>query len=155
VDLEKIVIRSLGWGRRVAVSKQRRRSHILAPAVASLALVASACGGGGDDGPAAPAAAADGSQTVALKLIAFNPERLSVAAGTTVTWKNEDASEHTVTSGTVSQSAGGVTTAVDKQFESGSLKQNAVFSFTFTAPGTYSYFCQIHPATMRGEITVK
>jgi plastocyanin len=60
-----------------------------------------------------------------------------------------------VTSGTVTQGSGGVTTAVDSKFESGSLKQNASFSFTFTAPGTYAYFCKIHPATMRGEITVK
>lgn len=121
-----------------------------------LALVASACGGDdGDGGEAATPAAADAGQTVALKLIAFKPERLSVAAGTAVTWKNEDASEHTVTSGTVSQGGGGVTTAVDNKFESGSLKQNASFSFTFSAPGTYAYFCKIHPATMRGEITVK
>ncbi len=122
--------------------------------MAGLALVASACGGGDGDGAAAPSGADSGGQTVALKLIAFKPERLSVAVGTAVTWKNEDASEHTVTSGTVNQSAGGVTTAVDNRFESGSLKQNAAFTFTFTTPGTYSYFCKIHPATMRGEITV-
>ena len=121
-----------------------------------LALVASACGGGADDsGQAAAPAGADGEETVALKLIAFKPDRLSVTAGTAVTWKNEDASEHTVTSGTVSQGSGAVTTAVDGKFESGSLKQNADFSFTFNAPGTYSYFCKLHPATMRGEVTVK
>jgi plastocyanin len=137
----------------VAVSKQRKRSRIIAPALAGLALVTAACGGG-DEGTAAPAGA-EGGQTVALKLIAFKPERLSVPAGTAVSWKNEDASEHTVTSGTVNQGSGGVTTAVDNKFESGSLKQNASFAYTFTAPGTYSYFCKIHPATMRGEITVK
>ena len=126
----------------------------LASAGIALALVASACGGGDNEGSAAPAAAEEG-QTVALKLIAFKPERLSVAVGSAVTWKNEDASEHTVTSGTVNQGSGGVTTAVDNKFESGSLKQNASFSYTFAAPGTYSYFCKIHPATMRGEITVK
>lgn len=89
-----------------------------------------------------------------MKLIAFKPERLSVAAGTAVTWNNEDASEHTVTSGKVTQGTGGVSTAVDSMFESGSLKQNATFEFTFKSPGTYAYFCKIHPATMRGEITV-
>ena len=126
----------------------------MASAMVGLALVASACGGGDSEEDAAPAAA-DGGQTVAMKLIAFKPERLSVAAGTAVTWKNEDASEHTVTSGTVNQGGGGVTTSVDNKFESGSLKQNASFSYTFTAPGTYSYFCTIHPATMRGEVSVK
>jgi plastocyanin len=121
-----------------------------------LALAASACGGSDNNaGEAAAPAAADAGQTVALKLIAFKPERLSVGVGTAVTWKNEDASEHTVTSGTVSQGGAGVTTAADSKFESGSLKQGASFSFTFTAPGTYSYFCKIHPATMRGEVTVK
>jgi plastocyanin len=119
-----------------------------------LALVASACGPDGSEDKASPAAAG-GGQTVALKLIAFNPERLSVAVGTAVTWKNEDAAEHTVTSGSVTQGSGGVATAADKKFESGTLKQNATFSHTFTAPGTYAYFCALHPATMRGEITVK
>lgn len=119
-----------------------------------VALAASACGGGDSKEDASPAAAG-GGQTVSLKLIAFKPDGLTVAAGTAVTWKNEDASEHTVTSGLVNQGSGGVTTAADSKFESGSLKQNATFSHTFTAPGTYAYFCKIHPATMRGEITVK
>ena len=119
-----------------------------------VALVGSACGAGDEKEDAAAAGAGD-RRTVTLKLIAFNPEGLSVAPGTAVTWKNEDASEHTVTSGVVNQGASGVTTALDGRFESGSLKQNATFSYTFTAPGTYSYFCTIHPATMRGEITVK
>lgn len=122
-------------------------------AVVGLALVASACGAAGSKEGAAPVAGAR-DQTVALKLIAFKPERLTVPVGTAVTWKNEDASEHTVTSGVVSQGSSGVTTAADGRFASGSLKQNATFSHTFTAPGTYSYFCTIHPATMRGEVTV-
>ena len=136
------------------MSKRWTRSRLVASALVGVALVASACGDDGG-GKADTPAAGGGGQTVSLKLIAFKPERLSAAVGSAVTWKNEDASEHTVTSGTVSQSTGGVTTAVDNKFESGSLAQNATFSFTFTTPGTYSYFCKIHPATMRGEITVK
>jgi plastocyanin len=135
------------------VSKQRTRTrNLLASALVGIALVASACGGGDSGGSAAPAAG--GGTTVAMKLIAFSPERLTVPAGTAVTWKNDDATEHTVTSGKVNQASAGVTTAVDGMFESGSMKQNATFSFTFTTPGTYSYFCKLHPATMRGEITV-
>lgn len=122
-------------------------------ATVGLALVASACGAADSKGDAA-SVAGDRGQTVALKLIAFNPERLTVPVGTAVTWRNEDASEHTVTSGVVSQGSSGVTTAADGRFESASLKQNATFSHTFTAPGTYSYFCTIHPATMRGEVSV-
>ena len=122
-------------------------------AMVGLALVASACGAA-DSKEGAAAVAGDRGQTVALKLIAFNPERLTVPVGTAVTWKNEDASEHTVTSGVVTQGTSGVTTAADGRFASGSLKQNSTFSHTFTAPGTYAYFCTIHPATMRGEVIV-
>jgi plastocyanin len=154
LDDEKTVIRRRTQARRRAVTEQRNRFRSLASAMVGLALVASACGTADNQVKAAPAAAEAG-QTVTLKLIAFTPERLSVAVGTAVTWKNEDASEHTVTSGAVTQGSSGVTTAADKRFESGALKQNASFSYTFAAPGTYSYFCTIHPATMRGEITVK
>ena len=58
-------------------------------------------------------------------------------------------------SDTVTQGTGGVTTAGDGKFGSGSRKQDPAFSFTFTSRGTYSCFCKIHPATMRGEITVR
>ena len=126
---------------------------MLALALAGLALATTGCGGDGDDSPAA-AAAGGAANTVTMKLIAFKPERLSVPAGTAVTWKNEDASEHTVTSGDVKQATGGVSAVPNSTFESGSLKQDATFSFTFKTAGTFAYFCKIHPATMRGEITV-
>jgi len=91
---------------------------------------------------------------VALKLIAFKPESLTVKAGQAVTWKNEDAADHTVTSGTVKQEAAGVKEGPDGKFDSGNLGGNKSFSFTFAAPGTYAYYCKLHPATMRGQITV-
>lgn len=135
------------------MNQRTSRSRILALALGGIALVSAGCGGG-DDGAEAGGDSGAATNTVAMKLIAFKPERLSVPAGTAVTWKNEDASEHTVTSGEVKQGTGGVSTAADSKFESGSLKQNATFAFTFKTPGTYAYFCKIHPATMRGEITV-
>lgn len=134
-----------------------------------LALVLAGCGGGdggtGNGGAAAPvttsttagAAVANtnaGANAVSLKLIAFKPESLAVKAGATVTWKNEDGTDHTVTSGTVAQLSGGVKATPDGKFDSGSLGSGKTFSFTFTARGTYAYFCNVHPATMRGEITV-
>lgn len=133
--------------------------------LAALALVASGCGGSdkGTNSSAPTTAAAGASPTtvaaaaanaVTLKLIAFKPEKLSVKAGAAVTWTNEDASEHTVTSGEVKQGGAGVSTVPDAKFDSGNLKQQAVFTFTFKTPGTYAYYCKIHPATMRGEITV-
>ena len=99
------------------------------------------------------AASTDGA-TVTMKLIAFQPESISVDAGTTVTWRQTDPGVHTVTSGTVDQGTGGVTEKPDGTFDSGNLETDKTFSFTFAEPGTYSYFCAVHPATMRGRVQV-
>ncbi len=122
-------------------------------AVAVLALVLSACGGESNDEAEQGAPPSNGA-TVALKLIAFKPENITVASGTTVTWKNEDGTDHTVTSGTVTQQGGAATSSPDGKFDSGTLKGGGEFSFTLSAPGTYTYFCKLHPATMRGQVTV-
>ncbi len=116
----------------------------------------SACGGG--DGAAGGGgggeASAPGTDAVTMELIAFKPQTLTVAAGATVTWTQKDAGVHTVTSGTVEQGGGGVTKAPDGRFDSGELATAETFTFTFAQPGTYSYFCAVHPATMRGEVRV-
>lgn len=129
------------------------RRILLAAAGLVLSVVLAGCGGGSDaPGAAGPQSTEPG--TVSLKLIAFKPERLTVEAGATVSWMNEDASDHTVTSGTVAQAAAGVTTSPDGTFDSGVLASDAGFTFTFQTPGTYPYFCKVHPATMRGQVTV-
>jgi plastocyanin len=145
--------------RRTAVldattSKSRRRGRILLAsiAVSIIAAVAGACGDSDDDD--APASAMSSGQTVVMELIAYKPEKLDVAAGTTVTWQQNDPGAHTVTSGTVEQGTGGVTTAPDGTFDSGEIATGDAFEFTFDEPGTYSYFCSLHPATMRGEVRV-
>ena len=89
-----------------------------------------------------------------MKLIAFKPESITVDAGTSVTWKQSDPGVHTVTSGTVDQGPGGVTEKADGTFDSGNLETGKTFRFTFDQPGTYSYFCAVHPATMRGRVQV-
>jgi amicyanin len=71
----------------------------------------------------------------------FAPQRLAVKAGTTVTWINDDDIPHTVASST-------------KLFKSNALDTNDKFSFTFTTPGTYEYFCSLHPH-MTGAIVVE
>ena len=71
----------------------------------------------------------------------FNPPRLTVKAGTSVTWINEDDIPHTVV-------------ATGKQFRSKVLDSEEKYSFTFTAPGTYEYFCSLHPH-MTGTIVVE
>ena len=71
----------------------------------------------------------------------FNPPRVVVKTGTTVTWENEDDIPHTAT-------------ASKMQFKSKVLDTGQKFSFTFTTPGTYAYFCALHPH-MTGIIVVE
>jgi plastocyanin len=67
-----------------------------------------------------------------MKNLTFLPRRLEIVAGTTVTWKNDDPLDHSVT-------------AVDKSFDSGLLRSGATWNRTFTQPGTYQITCTPHP----------
>ena len=63
----------------------------------------------------------------------FDPQVLTVPVGTTVVWTNHDDVPHTVTS-------------TDKTFKSsGALDQGDTYSYTFTAAGTFNYYCTLHP----------
>jgi plastocyanin len=86
--------------------------------------------------PAAQAA----DTRVAIKDFMFAMD-VTVAAGDTVTWKNNDGEVHTVVS-------------LDGLFRSPALDQDDSFSFTFTRPGVYRYICSIHPQ-MTATVTVK
>ena len=95
---------------------------------------------------------------VAIKGVAFVPANIEVEAGTEVRWVNEDAVDHTVTSGIQrEQGVPGVEedkpARPDGTFDENLPKQGDVFTFTFDEPGTYSYYCDVH-ASMTGEITV-
>jgi plastocyanin len=79
--------------------------------------------------------------TVHIKNFAFDPATLTVAAGTTVRFVNDDTEAHTVT-------------ARDGSFNSDGLDTNDSWSFRFTKPGDYAYFCQLHPY-MKGTVIVK
>jgi plastocyanin len=92
----------------------------------------------GEPAGGSPAAS---SQSVTIQNLSFQPNALTVPVGTTVTWTNNDSTQHTVT-------------ADDGSFDSGVLQQGATFSQTFTTAGTFSYHCNIH-STMRGTITVQ
>jgi len=121
-----------------------------AVALVLLATTAACGGGGGGDDADAGASRSE----VVIELVAFDPERLEVEAGATVTWENRDPGVHTVTSGTVEQGGAGVTPKPDGRFDSEGLAQGDSFEQTFAEPGTHRYFCSVHPATMRGEIRV-
>jgi plastocyanin len=79
--------------------------------------------------------------TAKIDNFTFAPARLTVKAGTTVTWRNKDDIPHTVTSAA-------------RLFKSKALDTDDSFSFTFTEPGTYEYFCSLHPR-MTGTIVVE
>ncbi|SMC61995.1 cupredoxin domain-containing protein [Kibdelosporangium aridum] len=91
---------------------------------------------------AAPTAAA-ATQQVHMSGYAYGPGTLTINVGDTVTWTNHDQAPHDA-----------VTTAGPAQFRSPMLNTGQTWSFTFTTPGTYSYYCSVHP-DMRGQIVVR
>jgi plastocyanin len=80
---------------------------------------------------------------VVIDDFAFGPASLTVTPGTKVTWINRDNEPHTV-----------ISAEKPAQFKSGALDSDDKFDFTFAQPGTYRYFCSIHPQ-MVGTVVVK
>lgn len=84
---------------------------------------------------ASPQPQSNSATAVEVKIdnFSFSPGTLTIAPGTTVKWTNRDDIPHTVVSN-------------DKTtFKSKVLDTDDSFSFTFTKPGTYGYFCSVHP----------
>lgn len=79
--------------------------------------------------------------TITIDNFTFTPAELTVATGTTVKWINRDDIPHSVVEN-------------DKKFRSKALDTEDSYSFTFTAAGTFQYFCGLHPH-MRGKVIVK
>jgi plastocyanin len=96
----------------------------------------------GEAGGAAPQI----GSTVTIQTFQFQPKQLEVKTGTQITWVNEDDIRHTVTSGTPENR--------DGRFDAALAGKSTKFSFTFTQPGTYTFFCDRHQH-MRGEIQVR
>ena len=115
-------------GRRLAV---RFAAAVLVASVAAGALVR--------HGAAAPTADA----AVAIADFAFGPSTLAVKRGTKVTWTNKDDEPHTV-----------VADGDPRLWKSPPLDTDDSFSFVFDHPGTYKYFCTIHPR-MQGTVIVE
>src|SRR5438445_945738 len=87
----------------------------------------------------------------------YSPTVKNVAVGTTVTWTNTGIT-HTVTACDSAHYSSGGCPAQDAAgldgFDSGSMANGQTFSHTFTAAGTYYYYCTLH-LCMRGEIVVQ
>ena len=82
-------------------------------------------------------------QTVDVKIdnFSFSPPTITIAAGATVKWTNRDDIPHTVVND-------------DQKFQSKTLDTDESYTYTFTKPGTYPYFCSIHPK-MTGKVVVQ
>jgi plastocyanin len=81
------------------------------------------------------------SNDISIQNMNFSPASLTVPAGSTVTWTNNDGFAHTVTSKT-------------NAFDSGSIANGKTFSFTFSTAGKYDYYCSIH-TSMTGLVVVQ
>ncbi|MBI1863582.1 cupredoxin family copper-binding protein [Candidatus Microgenomates bacterium] len=78
---------------------------------------------------------------IKIKDSTFNPFKLTIKKGTSITWKNYDSMPHTVT-------------ASDKSFDSGSMAKDKTFTHTFTTVGTYDYVCTFH-SNMKAQVIVQ
>jgi len=90
---------------------------------------------------AGPRGDSNDNYRVTIDNFSFMPASLTVPAGTTVTWVNRDDVPHTIAS-------------TEKKFKSQVLDTDEQFSYKFTDPGTYEYYCSIHPK-MTGKIVVQ
>lgn len=78
--------------------------------------------------------------------LCYIPETVTIKAGQSLVWMNEDAAFHSVTSGTYEEP--------DGLFDSGYMDPADTFSYTFEDTGTYEYYCTLHP-WMAGTVTVE
>jgi plastocyanin len=142
-----------------------RSKPLLAAALVALSLGLAACGSGGSDSssgegatapPAgeesgsgagattesepAPSGEAAKSEKVQIVEFTYEPDPVVVQAGGKVIWQNQDTAPHTAT-------------ADDGSFDTGTIEQGKIGSATFKEPGTFTYFCEIHP-TMHGTVEV-
>ncbi|HEY5708678.1 MAG TPA: cupredoxin family copper-binding protein [Solirubrobacterales bacterium] len=93
----------------------------------------------GENAPA-PSGEAVRSEKVTISDFEYDPETVTVQAGGKVIWQNEDSTEHTAT-------------LDDGSFTTGALAEGKLKSESFKTPGTYTYFCEIHPQ-MKGTVEV-
>jgi plastocyanin len=122
----------------------------------ALGLVAGGCGGDDDNGDgggggasqSAEAAGGGGGTQVSMQNVQFDPKDLTVKAGETITFTNEESIPHDVhkTSGPGDDFASG---------PSGGMQEGDSFDLTLDKPGKYEYVCDVHAPGMAGTITVK
>lgn len=116
--------------------------HLVLGALLVISAVAALRTATAGEMPSAGAVAAPAANSISINNFSFQPAVLVVTAGTKVTWRNHDSTPHTVTS-------------ADKRFASSAgLDTGDQYSFKFDKPGSYVYFCSLHPM-MVGKIIVQ
>lgn len=88
----------------------------------------------------APSGEASKSEKVDIVEFTYQPDPVVVQAGGKVIWQNQDTAPHTAT-------------ADDDSWDTGTIEKGKIGSETFKEPGTFTYFCEIHP-TMKGTVEV-
>ncbi|HEU4943722.1 MAG TPA: cupredoxin family copper-binding protein [Solirubrobacterales bacterium] len=88
----------------------------------------------------APSGEAVRSEKVEIVDFAYDPDPTTIQAGGKVAWINRDSAPHTAT-------------ADDGSFDTGTIEEGKLKSESFKQPGTYTYFCEIHP-DMQGTVEV-
>ena len=106
------------------------------------AAVFGAVVGSGLAGGVLVARAASPATAISIDNFTFTPQTVTVKAGTTVSWTNKDDIPH------------GIAATNNAFTRSKALDTDDSFSFTFTTPGSYQYFCYVHPH-MTGTIVVE
>jgi plastocyanin len=109
-------------------------------AIPAVVVAAASLLGFGGLQPLVAASAAATTHDVAISNFAFVPGSVTVAAGDSVRWTNQDTAQHTVT-------------ADNGSFDSGPLSKGQTFTRPFSTSGTFAYHCNFHP-DMRGTVVV-
>jgi plastocyanin len=115
--------------------KNVRIAGVAMPVLIAMLLVAGSSRVTASDQPSAA------NVGVKIDNFVFGPQAITVPVGTTVTWTNSDDIPHTAVS-------------TDGVFKSKVMDTDEKFSYTFTKPGTYPYYCSVHPK-MTGQVVVK
>jgi plastocyanin len=130
----------------------------------ALGLVSAGCGGDDDDGgnggggggaaapkeeeqPAGRAGPGRKAAAVTMQNIQFDPQDVTIGAGDSVRWTNEEDVPHDVDG---SGPGGNFSSGPE-----GGMSQGDSYRFTFKQPGTYEYVCRVHAPGMAGTVTVR
>jgi plastocyanin len=137
----------------VDIARNQPVRHRLLIGAASLLIAAgglASCSAQAESSPTAPtsASSAAAGPVINLSSLMFYPSTTTVQVGTTVTWRNDEPITHTVTSGRY-EGVDETTGLRSEQYPNGTFNaklsgKGKTFSFTFTKPGSYTYYCDIH-----------